>query len=125
MIVPVVRVTQMARAVDFYTRVLDFTHVGTWSFDGPTMDDPSFTMLTRDGCELHLSSHSGDGVTGQKIGVVVAEVDDLHAAFVARGLDQGHRTGSPIHLGPTDQTWGTREFCADDPDGNGITFVRR
>jgi catechol 2,3-dioxygenase-like lactoylglutathione lyase family enzyme len=120
-IVPVVRVTNMARAVDFYTRVLDFAHVGTW----PAMADPSFTILTRDGDELHLSSHAGDGIVGQKVGVLVSQIDTLHTAFVARGLDQRHREESPIHLGPTDQTWGTREFVADDPDGNGIVFVQR
>ena len=125
MIVPVVRVTNMARSVDFYTRVLDFAHVGTWSLTGPTMDDPSFTLLTRDGSQLHLSSHGGDGVVGQKLTVLVTDIDALHAGFVARGLDQAHRTESPIHLGPTDQTWGTREFCADDPDGNGVTFMQR
>jgi catechol 2,3-dioxygenase-like lactoylglutathione lyase family enzyme len=30
MIIPTVRVTDMARAVDFYTRVLDFDHIGSW-----------------------------------------------------------------------------------------------
>lgn len=125
MIIPVVRVTNMARSVDFYTRVLDFTHVGTWDFAGPTTGDPSFAVLTRDGHALHLSSHAGDGVVGQKVTVVVADVDAVHAGCVERGLDQSHRTGSPVHLGPTDQSWGTREFYADDPDGNGIIYVQR
>ena len=121
MIVPTVRVTEMARAVYFYTKVLDFEHVGTW----PAMADPSYTMLARDGDELSLSSHAGDGVVGQKVTVLVDEIDALHAAFVARGLDQSHRHESPLHLGPVDQSWGTREFCADDPDGNGIVFTQR
>jgi catechol 2,3-dioxygenase-like lactoylglutathione lyase family enzyme len=121
MIVPSVRVTNMARAVDFYAKVLDFDHAGTW----PDMADPCFTILLRHGYELHLSSHGGDGVIGQKVMVLVDDVDALHAAFVTRGLDQRHRHESPIHLGPTDQTWGTREFCADDPDGNGIIFAQR
>lgn len=121
MIVPTVRVTDMARAVDFYTHVLDFEHVGTW----PAMADPSYTILVRNGDELGLSSHAGDGVVGQKVTVLVDDVDTLHATFVARGLDQGHRRDSPLHLGPTDQSWGTREFCADDPDGNGIIFTQR
>lgn len=125
MIIPVVRVTSMARSVDFYTRVLDFTHVGSWDFSGPGTADPCFTVLTRDGSALHLSSHAGDGVVGQKVTVVVPDVDAIHAGCVARGLDQAHRSESPVHLGPTDQTWGTREFYADDPDGNGVIFVQR
>ena len=121
MIVPTVRVTDMARTVDFYTRVLDFAHAGTW----PDMTDPCFTVLMRDGAELHLSSHGGDGVTGQAIAVLVPEVDALFAAFRARGLDPSAKPQSPVHQGPTDQSWGTREFYADDPDGNTLRFIRR
>lgn len=120
-LIPILRVTNMARAIDFYTHVLDFEHVGTW----PAMADPAFTILTRGGHELHLSSHAGDGQLGHKVAVLVADVDALHTAFVARGLDQRHRTESPIHLGPTDQSWGTREFVADDPDRNGVVYVQR
>jgi hypothetical protein len=29
-----------------------------------------------------------------------------------------------VHEGPLDQTWGTREFYVDDPDGNTIRFVQ-
>ncbi|MDB5677787.1 VOC family protein [Sphingomonas bacterium] len=121
MIVPTVRVTDMARAVDFYTHVLDFAQVGTW----PAMADPSFSVLTRDGAELHLSSHGGDGVIGQAIAVLVPEVDALFAQFRAHGLDPAHKPQSPVHQGPTDQSWGTREFYADDPDGNTLRFIRR
>lgn len=32
--------------------------------------------------------------------------------------------GVAIHLAPTDQTWGDREMCVRDPDGNGIRFIR-
>ena len=121
MIVPTVRVTAMARAVDFYTRVLDFEQVGTW----PGAGDPSFSVLRRDGGEVHLSSHGGDGATGQAVAVIVPEVDALYAAFRARGLDPSHKPQSPVHQGPTDQSWGTREFYADDPDGNTIRFIQR
>jgi hypothetical protein len=29
-----------------------------------------------------------------------------------------------VHEGPVDQTWGTREFYVDDPDGNTLRFVQ-
>ena len=37
-------------------------------------------------------------------------------------------TGNPdapgmVHEGPINQTWGTREFYVDDPDGNTLRFV--
>ncbi len=70
--------------------------------------------LTRDGCELHVSSYPGDGVAGSAAYVRLDDVDALHAEFVAKGV--------PIALPPTDQTWGTREVYVRDPDGNSLRF---
>ena len=67
----------------------------------------------------------GDGVAGQALVVDVAEVDSLFETFRARGLDPSTRPESPVHQGPVDQTWGTREFYVDDPDGNTLRFTRR
>ncbi|WP_298162911.1 VOC family protein [Brevundimonas sp.] len=120
-IIPVVRSSAILRSIAFYTEVLDFRLVGVW----PEPADPGFSILTRNGDELHLSSHGGDGAYGQSITVLVDEVDELFARFKARGLDGSHKLDSPIHQGPTDQTWGTREFCVDDPDGNRLCFTRR
>lgn len=119
MLIPIMRVTNMARAIDFYTRVLDFAHHGTW----PAPGDPSHSVLTRDGGELHLSSYAS-GAVGQSVMVRVADVDAVHRAAVLRGLDQTHRTESPVHLGPVDQSWGNREFYATDPDGNTICYAQ-
>lgn len=119
MLIPILRVTEMARAIDFYTRVLDFAHHSTW----PGPGDPSHAVLTREGSELHLSSYP-NGAVGQSVMVRVADVDAAHRAAVARGLDQAHRTTSPVHLGPVDQSWGNREFYASDPDGNTICYAQ-
>ena len=66
-----------------------------------------------------------DGVFGQAIVVDVPEVDALFETFRARGLVPSGKPDSPVHQGPLDQTWGTREFYADDPDGNTLRFTRR
>lgn len=29
-----------------------------------------------------------------------------------------------VHEGPIDQTWSTREFYVDDPDGNTLRFTQ-
>ena len=58
------------------------------------------------------------------IGLDPGDVDALFNAFVARGLVPPERD-SPVHRGPTDQSWGTREFYVDDPDGNTLRFVQR
>ena len=81
-------------------------------------------MLDRDGWRVMLSSHRGDGEFGQAIVVSVPDVDALWQRFRARGLQPPGRPESPVHEGPLDQTWGTREFYVDDPDGNTLRFVQ-
>jgi catechol 2,3-dioxygenase-like lactoylglutathione lyase family enzyme len=120
-IIPTVRSTDMARSVAFYTGVLDFEVVGVW----PTTGDPAFAELTRGGDRLQLSSHSGDGLVGQAVAIEVDEVDELFSTYRARGLDVAARAESPVHRAPLDQSWGTREFYVDDPDGNVLRFIRR
>jgi hypothetical protein len=82
--------------------------------------------------------------------VIVDDVDSAFAKFLLRGADPMASPESPIHQGPVhqgpvhqgpvhqgpvhqgpvdqgpvDQSWGTREACVDDPDGNKICFVQR
>lgn len=118
-IVPVVRCSNLARSVTFYTTVLDF------ELAEPVDDysDPGFAALIRQEDVLFLSSHRGDGTFGQAIAVLVREVDSLWSKFISRGLQPPERP-SPVHHGPTDQTWGTREFYTDDPDGNTLRFTQ-
>lgn len=121
MIIPTLRVKAMWESVAFYTEVLDFELEGTW----PEAGDPSFSVLRRRGDELHLSSHGGDGTFGQAVVVLTEDVEGLWAFYRGSGLDISGKSGSPVHQGPTDQSWGTREFYVDDPNGHTIRFVQR
>jgi catechol 2,3-dioxygenase-like lactoylglutathione lyase family enzyme len=121
MIIPIMHCTMMARSVAFYTSALDFKHVGSWPENG----DPSFTILERHGFELHLSSHGGDGKTGNVIAIIVKGVDSVFAKLLSNGLIITVKAESPVHNAPVFQTWGTKEFYVDDPDGNTIRFVMR
>jgi catechol 2,3-dioxygenase-like lactoylglutathione lyase family enzyme len=121
--VPVVRSSDLLRSLAFYTGVLDFElkypAYREQSLGNGVMD------LVRDEAWVHLSVHRGDGEFGSSVILEVdapVEVDALFALYTTRGLDQAHRLESPVHLGPLDQTWGSREFCADDPDGNTLCF---
>jgi catechol 2,3-dioxygenase-like lactoylglutathione lyase family enzyme len=119
-IIPTVRCARMSTALAFYTKVLDFTLV-----EGPaSFADPSVAVLERAGDVLILSSHSGDGKVGQAIVVMTEGVDQLFDKFTSRGLVPPDRD-SPVHHGPTDQTWGTREFYVEDPDGNTLRFTQK
>lgn len=121
-IIPTVRCRRMAAAVDFYTRILDFECVD----GGPEEGDPSFSVLTREGAVLFLSSHRGDGTFGQVVVVSTDDVDAVFRQFRARGLLTPGNPDAPaeVHEGPLDQTWGTREFYVNDPDGNTLRFTQ-
>lgn len=121
-IIPTVRCTSMRASLAFYTGVLDFVRV-----DGDDdLGDPSFSVLSREGDQLILSSHRGDGAFGQAIAVTTENVDSLFRKFRERGLVTPGNPEAPehVHEGPIDQTWGTRELYVDDPDGNTLRFTQ-
>ena len=121
-IIPTVRCRNLRAALAFYTGVLDFERV-----DGDeAQDDPSFSVLARGKDCLFLSSHSGDGEFGQAIAVLTDNVDALFRKFRERKLATPGNPDAPrmVHEGPIDQSWGTREFYVDDPDGNTLRFIQ-
>ena len=121
-IIPTVRCRSMRKSLAFYTGVLDFERV-----DGDDkLDDPSFSVLSRGEDQLILSSHRGDGEFGQAIVVTTGNVDALFRKFRERGLQTPGSPDAPVHVhdGPIDQSWGTREFYVDDPDGNTLRFTQ-
>jgi len=117
--VPLFYCDDMAAALDFYSGRLGFT-----AEPGARAED-WVVSLFRDGAELMLTRLPTDQVAQINALVLVDSVDRLHAEFKANGLDQSHRTESPVHLGPLDQSWGTRELYVTDPAGNTLRFVQR
>jgi uncharacterized glyoxalase superfamily protein PhnB len=113
--IPVLHVSSSAAAEEFYCNRLGFREKFAYRIDEPR-PDPCYMGLTRDGAELHVSSFSGDGVSGGVVYLLVEDVDALHTELVSKGV--------AIDLEPTDQTWGNREMYVKDPDGNSIRFVR-
>ena len=119
-IITTVRCRHMKTSIDFYTKVLDFQCI---EYGGDK--DPSCSALLRGGSLLLLSSHGGDGEFGQAIVILTDNVDALFHRFRARGLKTPGNPDAPgeVHEGPIDQSWGTREWYVDDPDGNTLRFV--
>ena len=121
-IMATVRCRSMRKSLAFYTGILDFERV-----DGDDdLADPSFSVLSRDGDRLILSSHRGDGAFGQAIVITTSSADELFRKFRKRGLLTPGNPDAPekVHEGPIDQSWGTREFYVDDPDGNTLRFTQ-
>jgi catechol 2,3-dioxygenase-like lactoylglutathione lyase family enzyme len=119
-VVPVIKSSDLNWSVRFYTEVLDFEW--KWPAEADRQKANGVAHLVKDGAELLLSRHAGDGVFGSVNRVFVDSVDERYATFRARGLDTTLRPESPIHTAPVDQTWGLREFAVTDPDGNGLCF---
>lgn len=121
-IIATLRCRSMRTSLAFYTGVLDFERV-----DGDDiLDDPCFSVLARDQDQMFLSSHGGDGEFGSVVVVMTTDVDALFRHYRARGLQSPGNPEAPqhVHEGPIDQTWGTREFYVDDPDGNTLRFTQ-
>ena len=121
-IIPTVRCKSMRASLAFYTGVLDFEHAG----GDDDLNDPCFAVLSRDEDQLILLSHRGDGTFGQAIAITTNDIDELFRRFRERGLVTPGNPANPehVHEGPIDQTWGTREFYVDDPDGNTLRFTQ-
>lgn len=112
--IPVLHVTSSTAAEEFYCNRLGFRREFAQRFDGAT-PDPCYMGVVRDDVRLHVSSFSGDGVSGGVVFLLVDDVDALHEELLRKNV--------PIALEPTDQTWGNREMYVKDPDGNSIRFI--
>ncbi len=78
-------------------------------------DRPVYLGVSRDGMELHLSSHHDDGTPGTAVLVVVRNIDALHAELHQRGYPFLNPGISP---GPANG----REMQLIDPASNRIRF---
>lgn len=118
-VVPILKVTDMPRALDFYGSTLGFVVDFRYAAGS---HGPWYAGVSLDGHQIHLSTFGGDGVTGTATYFYVDDVDALFERFVAAGLNVPGNPDSPVHDGPVDQTWGMREFYVRDPDGNTLRF---
>ena len=114
--IPLLHVSNSAAAEEFYCNQLGFRREFAHCADD-TKPDPCYMGVSRDGVWLHLSSFSGDGVSGGVANLIVDAVDALHAEFVAKGIR--------IDVGPVDQTWGSREMYVKDADANCLRFIQQ
>lgn len=112
--IPVLHVSSSAAAEEFYCIRLGFHQEFAYRPFGGL--DPCYMGLTRGDARLHVSSFSGDGVSGGVVFLLVDDVDGLHEELVRKNVR--------IDTGPIDQSWGNREMYVKDPDGNSIRFVR-
>ncbi len=100
-------VKDIARAHDFYTKVLGFTKV----FENG--DPIGFMILKKDQAELHLTLQPNHKAAPFNVAhMMVDDVDALHTICQRHGL----RIVKSIQ----DKDYGLRAFVFEDPDGNRI-----
>lgn len=119
MAIPILRCSDIERALAFYTGPFGATLLWRDNDHGPT-----YAAVRWREHELHLSSHSGDGAFRSAAYIRIDDIDTVFAEMIARGVVPGKDPiGDPVHASPTDQTWGMREWYVEDPDGNTIRFA--
>ena len=121
--VPVFWSSDLLRSLAFYTGVLEF-QLRYPSYRELSLQNGVVDLVCDDAI-IQLSIHMGQNPSASSANLELGHAEDVDAAFarfIARGLGQSHRVNSPVHLAPLDQTWGTREFYATDPDGNTLCF---
>jgi uncharacterized glyoxalase superfamily protein PhnB len=114
--IPVIAVSDSARAEDYYCRVLGFQKMFVYPPD-TTRPGPRYLGVARDGVWLHLQSYKPERAGMTDAFLWVDDVDRLHEEFLAQG--------AVVQMPPTDQTWGIRETGIRDPDGNVLVFATR
>lgn len=111
-VTPILRMFDIAKAREFYLGFLGFEVLFEHSFDDHA---PLYMAVSRDGCELHLSEHHGDGAPGIAVRVKVEDIAALHRELIGKA----YRYARP---GLEETPWGTREVSVADPFGNRLHF---
>lgn len=108
---PTLRITDYDRSKSFYIDGLGFHIDWEHRFEPPL---PVFMQITRGGMSLFLSQHSGDCQVGGAVYFFIDDVDEWHRSFLQRGV---HPQDPPQNT-----SYGLREMCVVDPDGNRLRF---
>src|SRR4051794_7671179 len=106
---PLLVVSDLQRAIDFYCNKLGFGNPGVWG------EPPCFAMMHRDGFELMLSLTEGEAKpapNGHGVWDVYIRVSDVGAEMA-----ELEAAGVKIDKGPTTMPYGMKEIEILDPDG--------
>ena len=110
--IPILRIFDEAKVIEFYVEYLGFSVDWQHRFGE---DFPIYQSVSLGGCVLHLSEHHGDCSPGSAVRI---ETDDVFALREAlHGKD--YKYAKP---GVQRQPWGANEMSITDPFGNRLIF---
>lgn len=110
--VPILRIFDRAKAVEFYVDFLGFTL--DWEQGGHADHSPLYAQVSRGATRLHLSEHYGDASPGGAALIPVTDVAVLQAELHDRDYDYARP-------GIRDEDWG-RVLVVVDPFHNRLVF---
>ena len=111
-VIPVLRIFDYAKAIEFYIDWLGFTINWEHRFEDNT---PVYMEVEKDGAILHLSEHHGDGTPGTNVMIWCTGV----AAYHQQLIDKKYKYNRP---GLEETFYGALAFTANDPFNNRIIF---
>ena len=114
-VVPIIRMFDYKKAVEFYVDWLGFTIDWEHTFEPNT---PIYMQVSRDGITLHISEHHGDSTPGQRVYIECTGLKEFHKQLI----DKKYKYNRP---GLEETFYGT--YCVEviDPFGNKLSFNER
>ena len=114
-IIPIFRIFDYQKAVEFYVDWLGFSIAWEHRFEE---NFPIYLEITKGGLRLHLSEHHGDCCPGAKVLIEYPELAAFHQELTAKN----YRYMKP---GLEEAFWGAWTVNVTDPFGNRIEFFQR
>ena len=110
--VPILRIFDVPKAIEFYVGFLGFRVDWEHRFEPGA---PVYMQVSRGDLVLHLTEHHGDCCPGSTVFVRTAGLEPLHRALIATGYR---------HMRPGLETapWNARVMEVTDPFGNRLRF---
>ena len=103
---PILDVASVEDSIDYYTAKLGFTRNWDWPDDSK---DKTFGSVTNGEVSIFLAE-TANPINPVWVFYDVNSADNVYAAY--------REAGVTIREEPNDKPWGSREFYAEDPDGN-------
>jgi catechol 2,3-dioxygenase-like lactoylglutathione lyase family enzyme len=111
--IPVVRISSVEKAREFYVDFLGFA--ADWGWPGDDDDRPLYAQVSRSGVTLHLSEHRADGPPAMELFIRTAGLDVLHEELSSKKYRYAELG---VRHTPDDR----REIHVTDPFGNRLRF---
>lgn len=111
-VIPVLRIFDYNKAIEFYVHWLGFTIEWEHRFEENT---PVYMLVTKGDIKFHLSEHHGDGTPGTHVFIWCKGVKAYHTELI----NKNYKYNRP---GLEETFYGALAFCVNDPFNNKISF---